>query len=81
MEAKKKAWLRLKASSEEFELWGKSWRDKDSKRPCLCIWSLFYVYVLKIKDWLTCGETTCGAWLQRLGRSSFTSACLRTSKS
>jgi hypothetical protein len=24
MEAKKQAWLRLKASSEEFELWGKS---------------------------------------------------------
>jgi hypothetical protein len=24
MEAKKQAWLRLKVSSEEFELWGKS---------------------------------------------------------
>jgi hypothetical protein len=36
-------------------------------------WWLLYVYVLKIKDWLTCEERFRGTWLQRLGRSSFTS--------
>jgi hypothetical protein len=47
---------------------------------CVC-WSLLYDYVLKIKDWLTCEERFSGTWLQRLGWSSFTSTCSRTSKS
>jgi hypothetical protein len=44
-------------------------------------WSLLYVYVLKIKDGLTCEERFSRTWLQRLGRSSFTSTCSRTGKS
>jgi hypothetical protein len=48
MEAKRYAWLRLKASSEEFELWGKSWRGKDSKHPCLCM--MIITLCLCIKD-------------------------------
>jgi hypothetical protein len=43
-------------------------------------WSLLYVYVLKIKDWLTCEEGFSRTWLQCLGQSSFMSTCSRTSK-
>jgi hypothetical protein len=43
-------------------------------------WSLLYVYVLKINDWLTCEEGFSGTLLQHFGRSSFTSTCSRTSK-